>query len=221
MQQDKWKLTEKDFTLFNREMKQFAQLKQFFSADEIEWIKKDYKATWDLWKAIHLTAYEQIQMQVDLQKPKVESWTNGWQVRGHYWVSYRTVEKQMDATCLGILLNRKNLRVNLLWQQYKKKQSLVTANEYNEKLAFISTWAETVNPTEYFIWTTKQGELEDYLPLTTYLTQPAEQARIQTELVAGETFQVGKILPKQSLIQDVEQWIAKAILELYPLYLKE
>ncbi|MGX7419867.1 HI_0552 family protein [Carnobacterium gallinarum] len=211
-------LTEQNFQLFDREVKQFFKLKQMYPLEEIEAIKRDYKTTWDLWKAINLSAYEELQTKIDLMKPKVESWTNGWQVRGHYWVSYRSIDRQSDATCIGILLNRKNLRINLLWQKYKEKQSEVSASDYNEKLNRIPEWAKTVNPEEYFIWTSRQEELDDYISLATYLESPIEQARIETELAEGETFKVGRVIPKQVLISEVNQLIAQSVVELYPLY---
>ena len=86
-------LVEKDFRLFNREVVLFVKLKQQFDYDEIEWVKQQYKELWQKWKSLNLKAYEKSIRYIPYNKPKIESWTNGWQIRKHYWASYRMEEK--------------------------------------------------------------------------------------------------------------------------------
>ena len=70
--------------LFNIPFYQFAQMKKFCPED-IPAIKTDYKLHWDNWKAI---IQEVAATWHAFAKPHIESWTNGWQVRAHFFALF-------------------------------------------------------------------------------------------------------------------------------------
>lgn len=211
-------LVEKDFRLFNREVVLFVKLKQQFDYDEIEWIKQQYKELWQKWKSLNLKAYEKSIRYIPYNKPKIESWTNGWQIRKHYWASYRMEGRESEATCIGVLLNRQNFRITIMWQKYKKNQSTVSASQYNRNLKQIGEWATKINQDNYFIWTTKSDEYDSYYSLSDYLTNSEIQATIKAEIDKGETFQIGYILKRQPEIKNVEEVVTEKLIELGELY---
>jgi len=75
-------LTAESCELFNIPFYQFAQMKKFCPED-IPAIKADYKLHWDNWKAIIQEVAKQLG--TPFAKPHIESWTNGWQVRAHFF----------------------------------------------------------------------------------------------------------------------------------------
>ena len=72
--------------LFNIPFYQFAQMKKFCPED-IPAIKANYKLHWDNWKAIIQEVAKQLGM--PFTKPHIESWTNGWQVRAHFFAYFK------------------------------------------------------------------------------------------------------------------------------------
>jgi len=79
-------LTAESCELFNIPFYQFAQMKKFCPED-IPAIKADYKLHWDNWKAIIQEVAKQLG--TPFAKPHIESWTNGWQVRAHFFAYFK------------------------------------------------------------------------------------------------------------------------------------
>ena len=96
--------------LFNIPFYQFAQMKKFCPED-IPALKANYKLHWDNWKAIIQEVAKQLGM--PFAKPHIESWTNGWQVRAHFFAYFKYEFNQNSAAIFSVLLNRRRLRVCL------------------------------------------------------------------------------------------------------------
>lgn len=103
-------LTPESCELFNIPFYQFAQMKKFCPED-IPAIKADYKLHWDNWKAIIQEVAKQLG--TPFAKPHIESWTNGWQVRAHFFAYFKYEFNQNSAAIFSVLLNRRRLRVCL------------------------------------------------------------------------------------------------------------
>ena len=87
-------LTAESCELFNIPFYQFAQMKKFCPED-IPAIKADYKLHWDNWKAIIQEVAKQLG--TPFAKPHIESWTNGWQVRAHFFAYFKYEFNQNSA----------------------------------------------------------------------------------------------------------------------------
>ena len=79
-------LTSTSCDLFNIPFFQFAQMKNFCPED-IAKIKADYKREWDKWKTLILQVADELG--APFAKPHIESWTNGWQVRAHFFAFFK------------------------------------------------------------------------------------------------------------------------------------
>jgi len=126
--------------------------------------------------------------------------------------------RESEATCIGVLLNRQNFRITIMWQKYKNNQSTVSASQYNRNLKQIGEWATKINQDNYFIWTTKSDEYDSYYSLSDYLTNSEIQATIKAEIDKDETFQIGYILKRQPEIKNVEEVVTEKLIELGELY---
>ena len=211
------KLTEEMYAIFDRDEFSFKKLKEEYSEEELAQIKASFKDIWQTWKKVNLSVYLKLP-QDKFAKVHVESWTNGWQIRKHYWASYRMEGRESEATCIGVLLNRQNFRITIMWQKYKKNQSTVSASQYNRNLKQIGEWATKINQDNYFIWTTKSDEYDSYYSLSDYLTNSEIQATIKAEIDKDETFQIGYILKRQPEIKKVEEVVTEKLFELGELY---
>ena len=96
------KLTHQDFNLFNREIFTFKQLKEQQTSAEIDALKQTYKQHWEKWKALNLAITQGLPAELGITKPKIESWTNGWNLRSHFWAAYRSEQRQAENACLEI-----------------------------------------------------------------------------------------------------------------------
>jgi hypothetical protein len=210
-------LTRADFQLFERDLFTFKQLKESKTTAEIEQIKTDYKFRWQRWKALQLQVAEQLPPDFQMAKPKIESWTNGWNLRNHFWSAYRSKDKQNENACLAVLLNRKQYQIYLMFQHYKSDKRTGSGEEYNQLLERLPEWSRQIDITDYYIWPQVEHELTDHLPLSVYLTDQKKQAELK-EALAGKTFQVGKLLFKTEQILDVEETTVTTLKELAPLY---
>ena len=187
--------------LFNIPFYQFAQMKKFCPED-IPALKANYKLHWDNWKAIIQEVAKQLGM--PFAKPHIESWTNGWKIRDHFWTCYRIGDVN---PCIGVLVNRQQLQVYLMFQNYKSETRLGTSTQYqsavNQQLA---NWQRTVNSTEYYVWTASQSELEPHQRLDQYQE-------------SDEPLMIGKVwyFPLAAEF-NFEQEVSKAVSELLPLY---
>lgn len=65
-------MTEQDFTRLNLSIKQFKQLKQLYTSEQIDSIKTRQQQLWNKWKQLILAIYE-TRTSDDLAKPYIES----------------------------------------------------------------------------------------------------------------------------------------------------
>lgn len=209
-------LTPADFALFRREHYAFKQLKAELSPEQVEAIKQDYQSHWQKWKTLQMKVAAELPEELGMKKPKIESWTNGWNLRSHFWSAYRSEHRQQENACLAVLLNQKQYQVYLMFQHYRMKERKGRPEDYNRLLASLPQWSQQVPIAEYFIWPQKEDELVDHLPLAEYLASPSLQDKFVHDLQEG-TFQIGKLF-YQGEIPSIEEQTRQALLELMPLY---
>ncbi|WYJ91326.1 hypothetical protein A5888_003094 [Enterococcus sp. 9E7_DIV0242] len=197
-------LTIDDFQLFDRACYTFKQLKEQLTEAEIEKIKIEYKKHWQKWKAMQREIAGLLPEAYQMSKPKIESWTNGWNLRSHFWCAYRSVNRQTENACLAVLLNKKQFQVYLMFQHYKSDERTGSIADYNELLSALQKWSDTVAIEDYYIWPQLEDELADHLPLSVFL-QSEENQRAFREAMGDRTFQLGKLLVKAERIVDSVQ----------------
>ncbi len=200
--------------IFARDCFTFKQLKEQLSPEEINLIKEQYKSVWQAWKQLHLTIYSQFEH--TFERPKIESWTNGWNLRNHFWAAYRLKGAPSSNACLGVLINRKQLQIYLMFQHYKSEQRLGLATDYNQLLQQIPTWSQTIDLTHYQIWPQQEHELTEHLKLKQYLNSANLQEKLQAE-ITNTSFQVGKVYKHDLPTEKIEQAVVNALSELLPL----
>ncbi|KAF1297396.1 hypothetical protein BAU15_11655 [Enterococcus sp. JM4C] len=210
-------LLPEDYQLFNRALFTFKQLKAECSEEEVEGIKETYKTHWRKWKELQLEVAKKLPEDYLMSKPKIESWTNGWNLRTHFWSAYRSENKKEANACLAALLNKKQYQVYLMFQHYKSQERVGTAEEYNRLLDSLKQWSEQVDITDYYIWPQQANELDDHLPLAVYLEDIEKQNELKNSL-GDRTFQIGKLFFKRDKIEEIETLTVKALEELAPLY---
>lgn len=152
----------------------------------------------------------------DLQ-PKVESWTNGWNLRSHFWCAYRNEAHPNQNACLAALINQKQYQVYFMFQHYKSGQRSGSLAAYNDLRWQIEEWSKDKNLADYYIWPQVEHELEDHCPLAVYLSEPQKQRQLEEKL-QGRSFQIGKLWFPSESIEDVERLTTEALEELSPLY---
>lgn len=148
-------LTAESCELFNIPFYQFAQMKKFCPED-IPAIKADYKLHWDNWKAIIQEVAKQLG--TPFAKPHIESWTNGWQVRAHFFAYFKYEFNQNSAAIFSVLLNRRRLRVCLDWHCYRADRSQINVQQYNQ-------WLEQFDFKQFAdfdIWREDESEYDDF-----------------------------------------------------------
>lgn len=100
------KLTEEMYAIFDRDEFSFKKLKEKHSEEEIAQIKASFKDVWQTWKEVNLNVYQKLP-QDKFAKVHVESWTNGWNLRDHYWAAYRLNTLADKSPCIGVMLDKK------------------------------------------------------------------------------------------------------------------
>lgn len=210
-------LTSEDFQLFDREVYSFQQLKKNHSAEEIEEIKKEYKEHWQKWKTLQREVSQLLPSEYHLNHPKVESWTNGWNLRSHFWSAYRDPDHKNENACLAALLNKKQFQVYLMFQHYKSDERTGKVEEYNQLLDDLKEWGRTVPVEDYYIWPQTEHELTDHLPLADFLKDPAQPAKMKAE-ITDRSFQIGKLIFPTNDLSDVSSLTVQTLEELAPLY---
>lgn len=206
------------FDLFDRDVFTFKQLKEQVTDEEIQQIKTEYQKQWQKWKQLQLAVADRLPVELTLNKPKIESWTNGWNLRNHFWCAYRSTEHPHQNACLAVLQNKKQFQVYLMFQHYRSEKRQGTITEYNQLLEGLPAWGQTIDPSDYYIWPQQEPELSDHLPLKRYFADPTQQAHLKKQL-AGRTFQIGKLCYRDASVEDLVQWTVTALTELAPLYL--
>ena len=210
-------LMKEDYQLFDRDNYAFKQLKEIHTPDEVEQIKQEYKAHWQKWKEIQLQTAALLPDTYGMSKPKIESWTNGWNLRSHFWSAYRSESRQDENACLAVLLNQKQYQIYLMYQHYKRDTREGSVEGYNQLLSLLQEWSTQVAIEEYYIWPQPENELEDHLPLSVYLSDKSKQEELR-ETMGNRTFQLGKLFFSPNEYTNIEEKTAEALKELAPLY---
>ena len=210
-------LMKEDYQLFDRDNYAFKQLKEIHTPDEVELIKQEYKAHWQKWKEIQLQTAALLPDTYGMSKPKIESWTNGWNLRSHFWSAYRSESRQDENACLAVLLNQKQYQIYLMYQHYKSDTREGSVEGYNQLLSLLQEWSTQVAIEEYYIWPQPENELEDHLPLSVYLSDKSKQEELR-ETMGDRTFQLGKLFFSPNEYTNIEEKTAEALKELAPLY---
>lgn len=210
-------LMKEDYQLFDRDNYAFKQLKEIHTPDEVEQIKQEYKAHWQKWKEIQLQTAALLPDTYGMSKPKIESWTNGWNLRSHFWSAYRSESRQDENACLAVLLNQKQYQIYLMYQHYKSDTREGSVEGYNQLLSLLQEWSTQVAIEEYYIWPQPENELGDHLPLSVYLSDKSKQEELR-ETMGNRTFQLGKLFFSPNEYTNIEEKTAEALKELAPLY---
>ncbi|EGP5668651.1 hypothetical protein DSH95_06635 [Enterococcus faecium] len=210
-------LMKENYQLFDRDNYAFKQLKEIHTPDEVELIKQEYKAHWQKWKEIQLQTAALLPDTYGMSKPKIESWTNGWNLRSHFWSAYRSEDRQNENACLAVLLNQKQYQIYLMYQHYKSDTREGSVEGYNQLLSLLQKWSTQVAIEDYYIWPQPENELEDHLPLSVYLSDKSKQEELR-ETMGDRTFQLGKLFFSPNEYTNIEEKTAEALKELAPLY---
>ena len=210
-------LTENMFAIFDQSEFSFKKIKETHSPEEVANLKEKFKAVWQVWKKVHQTVASQLPTG-EFAKVHVESWTNGWNLRDHYWASYRLASLAYYNPCIGVMLDKKQLQVYLMFQHYKSEQRQGTSDEYNELLDKVPEWADNIDATYWYLWDKDEMEFSDHLPLSKYLNNHDVQQQFNTE-ARQTSFLLGKFAFRgKDQVDDMEEYIDSAIRQLTSLY---
>lgn len=208
-------LTEEMYAIFDRNEFSFKKLKAQYSEEELAQIKAQFKEVWQTWKEVNLNISQDLPQ---FAKVHVESWTNGWNLRDHYWASYRLSTLADKSPCIGVMLDKKQLQVYLMFQHYKSEKRGDTPEQYNELLASIPAWAKDRSTKNWYLWDKNEMEFTDHLPLQEYLMDTDKQNSFNAE-AAKTSFLLGKFaFRNQDQVSNMEDFILDGIKQLLPLY---
>lgn len=212
-------LTEKMYQIFDQPEFSFKKIKENHTPEEVDQLKEQFKEVWQIWKKVNQNVAKKLPEGL-FAKVHVESWTNGWNLRDHYWAAYRLKEWENYNPCIGVMLDQKQLQVYLMFQHYKSNQREGSLVRYNQLLKQVPAWSKDLNLNSWYLWDKDDMELADHLPLKQYLTD--ENAKADFDQKASDTsFLVGKFaFRNQDEVEDMESFILSAIKELLPLYQK-
>ncbi|MBC1435007.1 hypothetical protein HB848_06610 [Listeria rocourtiae] len=209
---------EEDFALFDRDYFQFRQMKEF-TPTLIEGVKAEYKVRWDAWKEFVALCQQET---FGFGKPKVESWTNGWQVRSHFWAFYKGVSRQDSASMVAILLNKNNFRIYLEWHAYRSADSVTSYEDHVKWVKFVPEWIRELNidVSTYQIWTSYEDEPDNCVELADYLEEPTRFGELLG--ISKKWLRIGRIISKEEALKVVamEEIVRKTMMELAYLYSK-
>lgn len=212
-------LTEEMYAIFDRDEFSFKKLKSQYSEDELAQIKTDFKEIWQTWKEINLNVYQKLP-QDKFAKVHVESWTNGWNLRDHYWAAYLLNALADKSPCIGVMLDNKQLQVYLMFQHYKSEKRGDNPEQYNKLLTDLPDWAKGRTTNNWYLWDKNEMEFADHLSLNEYLTDAEKQTSFNKEATQS-SFLLGKFaFRKQDQVADMENFILDGIGQLLPLYRK-
>lgn len=209
---------EEDFALFDRDYFQFRQMKEF-TPTLVESVKAEYKARWDVWKEFALLCQRET---VGFGKPKVESWTNGWQVRSHFWAYYKGLSRQDSASMIAILLKKDSFRIYLEWHAYRSSDSVTSYEDHAKWVEFLPEWVRElgIDVREYRVWTSYEDEPDNFVMLADYLEDPEPVHALLEN--SKKWLRIGRVIPKEEAVQCVamEEIVREAMMELSYLYSK-
>lgn len=210
-------LTENMFAIFDQSEFSFKKIKENQSPEEVAELKEKFKAVWQVWKKVNQTVASQLPPD-QFAKVHVESWTNGWNLRDHYWASYRLASLADYNPCIGVMLDKNQLQVYLMFQHYKSEQRQGTVDEYNQLLDRVPEWADNIDATHWYLWDKDEMEFSDHLPLSKYLNNHDIQQQFNTE-ARQTSFLLGKFAFRgKDQVNDMEEYISSVIRQLIPLY---
>ncbi|MDE6948708.1 MAG: glucose-6-phosphate 1-dehydrogenase family protein [Limosilactobacillus sp.] len=210
-------LTENMFAIFDQPEFSFKRIKENHSPEEVTDLKEKFKAVWQVWKKVNRTVASQLPTG-EFAKVHVESWTNGWNLRNHYWASFRLASLADYNPCIGVMLDKNQLQVYLMFQHYKSEQRQGTADEYNQLLDKVPEWANSIDATHWYLRDKNEMEFTDQLPLTKYLNNQDLQQQFNSE-ARKTSFLLGKFAFRgKDQVDDMEEYISSVIRQLTPLY---
>lgn len=210
-------LTENMFAIFDQSEFSFKKIKENHSPEEVAELKEKFKAVWQVWKKVNQTVASQLPPD-QFAKVHVESWTNGWNLRNHYWASYRLASLADYNPCIGVMLDKNQLQVYLMFQHYKSEQRQGTVDEYNQLLDRVPEWADNIDATHWYLRDKNEMEFTDQLPLTKYLNNQDLQQQFNSE-ARKTSFLLGKFAFRgKDQVDDMEEYISSVIRQLTPLY---
>ncbi|MCC4382805.1 glucose-6-phosphate 1-dehydrogenase family protein [Limosilactobacillus reuteri] len=210
-------LTENMFAIFDQPEFSFKKIKENQSPEEVAELKEKFKAVWQVWKKVNQTVASQLPPD-QFAKVHVESWTNGWNLRNHYWASYRLASLADYNPCIGVMLDKNQLQVYLMFQHYKSEQRQGTPDEYNQLLDKVPEWANSIDATHWYLRDKNEMEFTDQLPLTKYLNNQDLQQQFNSE-ARKTSFLLGKFAFRgKDQVDDMEEYISSVIRQLTPLY---
>lgn len=212
-------LTNKMYKIFDQEEFSFKNLKANKTPEEVDIIKKEFKSVWQIWKTVQLNVTKQLPTD-KFAKVHVESWTNGWNLRDHFWASYRLSSLVDYNPCIGVMLDKKQLQVYLMFQHYKSEKRQGTVNEYNKLLVDISDWSSNLDIFKWYIWDKSEMEFVDHLSLEEYLSDSEKKKQFDQEAIKS-SFLLGKFAFRdRDKVNNMEKFIIEGINALIPLYEK-
>lgn len=212
-------LTEEIFTIFDQPEFSFKKIKENHSPEEVTELKEKFKSVWQTWKAVNQAVNKQLPAG-KFAKVHVESWTNGWNLRDHFWASYRLERLANASPCIGVMLDKKQLQVYLMFQHYKSETREGTPEAYNQLLNDIPAWSENIDQESWYLWDKNEMEFADHLSLEKYLRDAEVQEKFNSE-AKKTSFLIGKFaFRKQDKVENMEQFILSGINDLLPLYEK-
>lgn len=210
-------LSEDMFAIFDQPEFSFKKIKENQSPEEVAELKEKFKAVWQVWKKVNQTVASQLPPD-QFAKVHVESWTNGWNLRNHYWASYRLASLADYNPCIGVMLDKNQLQVYLMFQHYKSEQRQGTVDEYNQLLDRVPEWADNIDATHWYLWDKNEMEFSDHLLLTKYLNNHDIQQQFNSE-ARKTSFLLGKFAFRgKDQVNDMEEYISSVIKQLTPLY---
>lgn len=212
-------LTDEMYKIFDQEEFSFKNLKANKTPEEVDTIKQEFKSVWQIWKTVQLNVTEQLPTD-KFAKVHVESWTNGWNLRDHFWASYRLSSLVDYSPCIGVMLDKKQLQVYLMFQHYKSEKRQGTVNEYNKLLVDISDWSSNLDIFKWYIWDKNEMEFVDHLSLEEYLSDSKKKKQFDQEAIKS-SFLLGKFAFRdRDKVNNMEKFIIEGINALIPLYEK-
>lgn len=212
-------LTEEMYKIFDQPEFSFKKIKENKTPEEVDELKVQFKEVWQVWKQVNQNVAKQLPAGL-FAKVHVESWTNGWNLRDHYWASYRLTKFADYNPCIGVMLDKKQFQVYLMFQHYKSEKRQGSVEKYNQLLKDIPDWSKNLDLTNWYIWDKDDMEFNDHLPLRDYLKNN-DLRKYFDEKAIQTSFLVGKFAFRDAdKIDNMEQFILSGIKEILPLYEK-
>ncbi len=205
-------LNKTHFQTFHQPYFSFKILKEQKTTQEIDELKAVFKKTWQEFKSWQEKAL--ILSNLPFKKIRVESWTNGWNLRNHFWCPYRTEEAGKLAPCLAVMLDGEKVTVYLMYQHYKSGGTPLLIADYNQLYKTLPQWFETTtHKAPCYIWKAHQEKLTDFHKIIQVKDFETFKANID---FTTETFCLGYVFDVPQ--KDIPQTIATSLQTLWPLY---